>query len=239
MCYNRHMKKINSPQLVILIVLSFAVLFIFNNNAFAEIKKGSTRAEVVNKFGEPNGVMTMGKEDIFTYPGGMIVLIDGIVDQIDANFEAQLEQRVKEDKYSESQKEKGLTKHKGEWITKEAKKQIDVTKAQQQPIRILRGGGRAVEISEILVPGKITIVDFYADWCGPCKKMAPYLVHIAQKDPDVYLRQIDIVKWGTPVTSQYGIRSIPDVRVFDRNGRMVGKPTHDFNEILSYIGRSK
>ncbi len=233
------MKKIRIAQLLILLILSFTVCLVFSNELFAKIEKGSTKAEVIDKFGEPSGVMNTDNEEILSYPGGMIWLIDGIVEQIDDNFEVMLKQRDVEDKFKEAQKAKGLTEYKGDWITKPEKKQIELTKAQQQPIRVLKTGGKLVDLKNILVPGKITIVDFYADWCGPCTKMSPYLEHIAKKDPDVFLRKIDIVKWGTPVTNQYGIRSIPDVRVFDRSGRMVGSPSHDLNEVLSFIGHSK
>ncbi len=233
------MKKIRAAQILIVMILTFVFCLGFNNAVFAKIVKGSTRVEVIDKFGEPSGVMSTGSEEILSYPGGMIVLIDGIVAQIDDNFEMLIKRRKMEDKYKDTQKSKGLTEHKGNWITKNEKKQIELTKSQQQPIRVIKNGGKLVNLKDILIPGKIIVVDFYADWCGPCKKIAPYLKNIARNDPDVFLRQIDIVSWETPITTQYSIRSIPDVRVFDRNGRMVGRPTHDLNEIVSYIQRSK
>lgn len=233
------MKNIRSSYIFFSVILTICHCLIFNQAANAQIVKGSTKEQVIKRFGEPSGVMSTGSEEILSYPGGMIVLIDGIVDQIDDNFEMDIKQRSMEDKYKEAQRAKGLTEYKGEWITKTEKRQIELNREQQQPIRMFKGGGNLVDLKDIIVPGRITIVDFYADWCEPCKKMSPYLEHIAKNDPDVFLRKIDIVQWGTPVTNQYGIRSIPDVRVFDRSGRMVGSPTHDFNQILSYIGRSK
>ena len=233
------MKNIRIPHIIIVTILTCSFCLGLNSTLFAEIKKGSTRAEVIARYGEPNGVMSTGSEEILTYPGGMVVLNDGIVDQIDANFEMQLQQRSMEDKFKAAQKSKGLTEYKGDWITKTEKKQIKQNQALQKPIIIFKDGGKQVDLKDVLVPGKITLIDFYADWCGPCKKISPYLEHLAQNDPDVYLRKIDIVNWGTLVTIQYGIKSIPDVRVFDRNGRMVGRPTYNFNEILSYVGQSK
>ncbi|MFH1093861.1 MAG: thioredoxin family protein [Candidatus Omnitrophota bacterium] len=233
------MKKFSIAQILILTILTFAFCLVCNHAVFAEIKKGSTRAEVIDKYGEPSGVMSEGNEEILSYPGGMIVLIDGLVDQIDANFEMQLEQRNMEEQFKKAQKAKGLTEHKGEWITKTEKKQIEKDQTIQQPILIFKDGGKLVDLKDVLVPGKITLIDFYADWCEPCKKISPYLEHLVKNDPDVFLRKIDIVKWGTPVTVQYGIQSIPDVRVFDRNGRMIGRPTYNFNEIISYVGRAK
>ena len=233
------MKNIRKPHILILTILVSSFFLVFSSVLFAKIEKGSSRSEVIDKYGEPSGVINTGNEEILSYPGGMIVLIDGIVDQIDTRFEMQLEERRMEAQFKDAQEAKGLTEYKGDWITKTEKKQIEKNRAMRQPILVFKDGGKPVDLKDVLVPGKITLIDFYADWCVPCKKIAPYLEHLAKKDPDVYLRKIDIVKWETPVTTQYGIKSIPDIRVFDRNGRMVGMPTFNFNEILSYVGRSK
>ena len=233
------MKNIRKPHILIFTILVSYFFLVFSSVLFAKIEKGSTRSEVIDKYGEPGGVINTGNEEILSYPGGMIVLIDGVVDQIDANFEMQLEQRHMEAQFKDAQEAKGLTEYKGDWITKTEKKQIEKNQVMQQPILVFKDGGKLVNLQDVLVPGKITLIDFYADWCVPCKKISSYLERLAKKDPDVFLRKIDIVKWGTPVTMQYGIRGIPDIRVFDRNGRMLGKPTFNFNEILSYIGRAK
>jgi len=109
----------------------------------------------------------------------------------------------------------------------------------EEKIRAVSNGGAQIELASILVPGKITVVDFYADWCGPCTVMAPDLEAIARQDPRVYLRKVDIVTWGTPVTAQFGISSIPNVRVFGSDGRMVGEPTHSMDEVRSLVQRAQ
>ena len=167
------MKNNRIVQILIVTILTCFFCLGFNSSVFAKIEKGSTRAEVIDRYGEPNGVMNAGSEEILTYPGGMIVLIDGIVDQIDANFEMQLEQRHVEDKFKSVQKSKGLIEYKGDWITKTEKKQIKQNQAMQKPVLVLKNGGNQVDLKDVLVPGKITLIDFYADWCGPCKKCLP------------------------------------------------------------------
>jgi len=64
------------------------------------------------------------------------------------------------------------------------------------------------------------LVDFYADWCGPCKMMAPILDDIAQdKAGKMLVAKVDTDRSPT-VSQRYGIRSIPFFGRFER-GQMV------------------
>ena len=81
--------------------------------------------------------------------------------------------------------------------------------------------GQTVDISKHLVRGKVTIVEFYADWCGPCRLIAPMLEQLA-KDPKIAIRRIDIVNWESPVAHQYNINAIPHVLVYNRKRQLVG-----------------
>jgi thioredoxin 1 len=64
------------------------------------------------------------------------------------------------------------------------------------------------------------LIDFYADWCGPCKMMPPILKELKNSMGD----KIKIVKIDTeknqPLSSQLGIRSIPTLMIF-QNGKEV------------------
>jgi thioredoxin 2 len=66
------------------------------------------------------------------------------------------------------------------------------------------------------------LVDFYADWCGPCKMMAPILDQVAaQRMGNVLVAKVDTD--ANPMVSQrFGIRSIPTLIVF-RGGREVAR----------------
>ena len=57
------------------------------------------------------------------------------------------------------------------------------------------------------------LVDFYADWCGPCKMFAPVLEEVAQETPGVKVVKVNVDR-NRKLTAQYGIRSIPSVIVF-------------------------
>ena len=95
--------------------------------------------------------------------------------------------------------------------------------------------GRVVDHSRYLVNGQITVLDFYATWCGPCKQMDPILTKIAGEYRDVALRKVDIGNWGSYVSEKYAVSSVPNVRVFDKKGRLVGPPTSNPDKIVKYI----
>jgi thiol-disulfide isomerase/thioredoxin len=80
--------------------------------------------------------------------------------------------------------------------------------------------GEAVEL--VPVPGKLTVFDFGASWCEPCKVLEPALVELARAHPDVVaIRRIDVVDWDSAVVARYltpGGYSLPHLRIYDRAG---------------------
>lgn len=65
--------------------------------------------------------------------------------------------------------------------------------------------------------GKITIVDFYADWCGPCRRISPVLEKIAQGNPDITLQKVNIDK-HRDLAKEYNVSAIPRIIIYDKNG---------------------
>jgi thioredoxin 1 len=74
--------------------------------------------------------------------------------------------------------------------------------------------------TEVLGSDKPVLVDYWAEWCGPCRQVAPVLEAIATEHGD----KIDIVKLNVDdnpvVTQRYGILNIPTLGVF-QNGEVV------------------
>lgn len=62
------------------------------------------------------------------------------------------------------------------------------------------------------------LVDFYADWCGPCQKLAPVLEEVSQETPAAKIVKVDVDR-NRDVAKQYQIKSIPTLLVF-RNGEV-------------------
>jgi thioredoxin 1 len=111
--------------------------------------------------------------------------------------------------------------------------------AQAEKVRVISNKGQEVDLPTLLPEGKITIVDFYAEWCGPCRELSPHLEQLAKDDPDVVLLKIDIVNWKTPVTQQFGINSVPNVRVFNRAKTQVGDETNELREVARRVEQAK
>ncbi len=92
-----------------------------------------------------------------------------------------------------------------------------------QDIQTITHGDR-VDITTALVPGKLTLIDFYADWCGPCRSLAPKLDRLATANPDVLtIRKVDIINWDSAVAAQYRLQSIPHLKLFDENGQLLAE----------------
>jgi thioredoxin 1 len=100
--------------------------------------------------------------------------------------------------------------------------------------------GAQVDINKHLALGGVTVVDFYADWCGPCRQLSPSLEQMARTDPEIALRKIDIVNWRTAVARQFNVHSIPQVNVYNRGGSLIGTLNGaDIETIKSYVAQAK
>jgi thioredoxin 1 len=65
--------------------------------------------------------------------------------------------------------------------------------------------------------GKITIVDFYADWCGPCRRMGPILEKIAEENSNVVVQKVNIDK-HPDLAKEYKATAIPHIIIYDKQG---------------------
>lgn len=77
-------------------------------------------------------------------------------------------------------------------------------------------------MAEAITSDKLTIVDFWAEWCGPCRMLAPVLHALVEKySYGVQLVKVDVdSEPNQPLAMQYGVSSIPQVTFF-RSGQKV------------------
>jgi len=103
-------------------------------------------------------------------------------------------------------------------LTEEEKKGLDIV--------VVKGGGK-IKFKDHLAAGKITIFDFYADWCGPCRVFSPKVERFIKDNPNVSLRKVDIVTWKSELSKQltkdYQMPALPFILIFDEKGKLLGK----------------
>src|SRR5258706_3446045 len=105
-------------------------------------------------------------------------------------------------------------------------------------IRVISKGD-PVNLRDELVQGKYTLFDYYADWCPPCRELAPALEEMVRRNPNVAMRKIDIVDWKHPVAAQQGVDGLPFFRLYGPDGRLIreGEETLEDLERLFRLSR--
>jgi copper chaperone CopZ len=102
----------------------------------------------------------------------------------------------------------------------EIRRKLDIASASE---------GGAIDLSKTLVPGKVTILDYWAEWCFPCHLLDACLQHLVARNPRLAVRRINVGKRDYPAARQarsdFRLEVLPYVRVYDTNGRFVGAET--------------
>jgi len=102
--------------------------------------------------------------------------------------------------------------------------------------------GAELAIENYLHKGKINIVDFYSDYCPPCKKISPLLQELGRKRPDLAILQVDInrkgskgIDWSSPLARQYELSSVPHFKIYDGEGNLLKEGQEAWPEIFALL----
>jgi len=77
-------------------------------------------------------------------------------------------------------------------------------------------------IKEIINSGKPVVIDFWAEWCGPCRMVGPVVEELAKEyDGKVIIGKMDVDE-NVETPNEYGIRNIPTI-LFFKDGKLVDK----------------
>lgn len=103
--------------------------------------------------------------------------------------------------------------------------------------------GEQVDIRQHVVAGKVTIVDFWSKYCPPCEALRPLLEQLAvARAKDLVVVKVDInrpghegIDWQSPVARQYGLNSIPHIKIFGTNGQLAAEGDQARTLVMQWI----
>ena len=91
-------------------------------------------------------------------------------------------------------------------------------------VRVVTNDGSAVgPLDHLRVPGKYTVLDFYAVWCGPCRLVDARLRQLSASRRDIAVRKLNVVDFDSPLAGQLGYRltALPHLVVFTPTGKRI------------------
>lgn len=123
--------------------------------------------------------------------------------------------------------------------------------------------GNPVKLSDFVKPGQVTIIDFWASWCGPCRRAMPGLVKLYKKykrkgfeivgvsldSPKsekawhettkklkmTWPQMSDLKRWDCVARPIYDFNSIPFMVIVDKEGKIAARGLHDMGEIEAKV----
>lgn len=102
---------------------------------------------------------------------------------------------------------------------------------------VSKAGEDVPDLNAVLAKGKVTVVDFYAPWCEPCRALDAHMAKVLEKRTDVAYRKINVVDWNSPVAKRYLKKTpaLPYMVVYGKSGKQVGKVLGNKPETLDKL----
>ena len=115
---------------------------------------------------------------------------------------------------------------------------VEIREPKEQPTATT--GIPIKDFDKLITGNKLVMVDFYAVWCGPCKRMAPFVEQVKEEKKDV-VTVLSIDAEAQPeISSRYNLEGYPTL-IFFKKGQIVANAIgyHDKNQILELINKFK
>ena len=99
-------------------------------------------------------------------------------------------------------------------------------------------GGKTFELRNAFVVGKVSVLDFWAEWCKSCKVLTKKLEALAARHGNLAIRKAEVPTFDTPIAKQYlpGVKAMPNVWIYDPKGRLIHKLSGTApDEVLSLV----
>ncbi len=95
--------------------------------------------------------------------------------------------------------------------------------ADADVVTIVKNGEDLENLASAVAPGKVTVFDFYADWCAGCREIDLFMYKLLAKRKDVALRKINVVDWDSAIAKRHlkSIKGLPHVIVYGADGKEV------------------
>ena len=227
------------------------------------LKAGITEDDLIALVGAPDGEIIKADKKFLSYRGTLVTVQNGVVVTIPSQFiETVL---IAPDTQSDTVKPQqdlngdGMVFHEGQWVSPQFRdskiaaakaaqnrreKSAPGKKAQQNSTEritsghiIHRNNGRPVDHNHLINLGDTTVLFFYSESQNPAlnRTLSDQINALIQNNHTMELRKIDVQSTLSEKALRYGIDTLPEVRVFDRRKRLIGKPSQDFRDIQQYI----
>lgn len=105
--------------------------------------------------------------------------------------------------------------------------------------------GAEFSVAAHLRRGKTNIVDFYSEYCPPCRRISPLLAELGKKRPDLAVIKVDInrkgvqgIDWSSPVARQFNLSSIPHFKIYDGEGRLLQEGQEAYAQVMNMLAQA-
>jgi thiol-disulfide isomerase/thioredoxin len=91
-------------------------------------------------------------------------------------------------------------------------------------VELSNEGEDVPDLAPHAVKGKVTLFDFYAVWCAPCRKIDVHVAGLLANRTDLAVRKLNVVSWDTPLAARYlkDTPTLPFLVVYGKDGRRAG-----------------